>query len=578
MNIKYDYIEISNFLSFGKKVQRVDLDIDGTTLIIGENKDNGKEGMSRNGVGKSTIFQAICFALFGDGFTNIRKDDFVNIRNKKKLMVKLSFEIDGAKYIILRGRKPNVLTITKDGEPFTLATVKNEDEAIVELLGYDINIFLNTQMLTNNITNFVYMKGAEQKKFIENIFNIDILSQRATSIKASNKENDIEIRLEEQALTNIENNNNMNSRNMTSLTTNSESWESERITGIKEYQGELKVLKEYDVQSNLILNIDKVKLDESLKEVSNNITTLEEDIRSVLHHTNNLNNEHTQLLAGNCPYCKQEYLNQDKIDEVEGLLATNESYLNDIQPTLMKAIQSENDLGRLLATFTDFNPDLLSDIDCNNIINRINNLEDKINDLTTDTINPYTDQIELLSESIQEVDKVVLHGLKDLQDHYKFMVKLLTDSKSYLRKSIVNQYVPIVNTYVNDYLEDLESPNKFILNDDLSMDIDYMGRKISFGNLSTGEKIRMSFAISMAFNDFLAMTGSSSNVLFIDELFDAGIDASGYYNILNMLKRKEKITFIISHRDDIITEVDHVITVTKENGFSNLSFGYMNKL
>jgi len=571
MDIKLDWIELSNILSFGKKVQRIELDTSGTTLIIGENKDNGKEGMSKNGVGKSTIFQAICFALFGEGFTNIRKDDFINIRNKNKLLVKLAFVIDGADYIITRGRKPNIIEITKDGEPFTLSTVKSEDEAIVELLGYDINVFLNTQMLTNNITNFVYMKPAAQKQFIENIFKIDILTQRAVSIKASNKENDVEIRLEEQQLTNIIDTNRVNDQSISQLFTKSSNWIAERETGISGYESEMKLLSDYDVKENLRFNLKKVNLGIAITCAEDVIKDLEKDINTAINNSDALYKEHQQLAMGNCPYCKQEYLNQDKVISVASDMKDADDYLEEVKPTLIKAIQNEADLSSELYAFVEAHPDLLSDDDCSKIIDRINNLKEKIDDLTDNTVNPYIDQIELLEGNIKVADKAVLHGLKDLQDHYKFMVKLLTDSKSYLRKAIINQYVPIINSYVNEYLEELESPNKFILNDDLSMNIDYMGRKISFGNLSTGEKIRMSFAISMAFNDFLSMTGSSSNALFIDELFDAGIDASGYHNILDMLKRKEKTTFIISHRDDIIAEVDQVMTVTKENGFSDIS-------
>ena len=578
MHINYDYIEISNFLSFGKKLQRIDLDTEGTLLIIGENKDNGKEGMSKNGVGKSTIFQAICFALYGDGFTNIRKDEFINIRNKNKLVVKLSFFIDDCNYIITRGRKPNILSITKDGEPFTLSTVKTEDEAIVELIGYDISIFLNTQMLTNNITNFVYMKGAEQKKFIENIFDIDILTQRAMSIKSSSKENDIDIRLEEQSISSIENNNQSTSRNIANLQSKSNDWINERSHGVNNYKQELATLSNFDVDSNLQANIDKLKIESLIDEAKGTVDTLSTDIRKILTENIDLGNEHNHLSKGECPYCNQDYVNQDKLSSVGKNITHNESYLKTIQPILEAALSKESELSEELKQFLYTNPDLLSDIDCHNIINRINNLKDKIDDLLKVENNPYNEQINIMENSINDVDKTVLYGMRDLQDHYKFIVKLLTDSKSYVRKAIVNQYVPIVNQYVNEYLEELESPNKFELKDDLTMDIGYMGRRISFGNLSTGERIRMSFAISMAFNDFLSMVGASSSALFIDEIFDAGIDASGYNNILTLLKRRDKTTFIISHREDIAPEVDHILTVTKENGFSDLSFNYMNRL
>jgi DNA repair exonuclease SbcCD ATPase subunit len=381
----------------------------------------------------------------------------------------------------------------------------------------------------------------------------------------------VDIKLEEQNKTNIEHNNIRTESTVRTIEQKSTTWEEERTTGILQYQEELAGLSSIDIESEIVkiqeLEAIQNELQTLILPINNMSTSLENDSNKLHQYEH----EAHILLGGKCPYCEQSYVNVDKISEVNKKIYGLNISIEDLSVQLIPLLEQEDILKNKLDMFLAENRDMLSISECQTILHNIDKINDKISTIKDDSINPYLEQIGLLQQNITEYDYSTILELNKLDSHYKILVKMLTDSKSFIRKNIVAQYIPFFNEKCNYYLELLESPNRITINDDLTVDINYMHSTLSFGNLSTGERIRASFAISLAFNDFNALLGSDWNVLFIDEIFDSGLDASGIHLILKLLKNRNESIFIISHRDEIIPEVDDVITIIKKGGFSNVS-------
>ena len=161
--------------------------------------------------------------------------------------------------------------------------------------------------------------------------------------------------------------------------------------------------------------------------------------------------------------------------------------------------------------------------------------------------------------------------MRKKENHYKMLVKLLTDNKSFVRKNLLDQYVPFINTKIEGYLDKLELPHRIAIQNDLTVDIQYMMNSVSYGNMSNGEKGRTNFAVSMAFNDLMSVSGHHFNFLGVDELFDGqGMDSAGMYAVWKILKDKSDSIFVITHREELLSEADEIMTIVKENGFSKV--------
>jgi DNA repair exonuclease SbcCD ATPase subunit len=709
--IKLKSATLQNFMSFGNKPITVYLDTSLVTLILGNNKDVGEEGYSRNGVGKTTVFQAICWCLFDEGLKSIKQDAFINLTNKNKMVVSLELEIDGIPYVITRGRKPNYVEMTRNGEPFTLHSTGTVDEAIQKLFGMNVDIFTNSVMLSNNINSFMNMKGAEQKAFIEKLLSLFLLSERAEYLKTEAKDNAVEVKLEEQNKTHIEEQTRRLLSNIGELKRKEKEWGDTRERTLNQLRTSLSSLEAIDLEdalnkiiqieeldkriSNLRRGIQAFQQEESM-EISdfkvieqerlnalNNVVRIDKEniyrdrdsalvaisvekekdranveakkkvhdevkteirtqialLKEVEKNIVLLEKEQKSLDSGECPYCHQSYTSEEKVHEVHDHLsqlkehqkaisdeinsldakevAAGNEYKSADEEFKTKYSTKENEIRKLFdervasvnATLEEgkrrYHQELTDDISavkqkhetnikmleqaiakseetrpvctytkeqCVKVLNDIERTKERITEAEANVINPYSEQIVVLEKDVKQYDPARLNDLKKKDEHYKILVKMLTDSKSFVRKNLIDQYVPYINQKINGYLEQLDSPHKVRINNDLSVDIEYMRQTISYGNLSGGEQLRVNIAVSMAFREFLEVSGTQINVLMIDELLDNGLDSAGFYKVFKMLKKQDKSVFIISHREELIPEVDRVMTVVKEGGFSSIHY------
>jgi DNA repair exonuclease SbcCD ATPase subunit len=179
------------------------------------------------------------------------------------------------------------------------------------------------------------------------------------------------------------------------------------------------------------------------------------------------------------------------------------------------------------------------------------------------------------AQALSEIDYTVMNELITLRDHQDFLLKLLTSKDSFVRKRIIDQNLSYLNTRLSGYLDTIGLPHTVVFQNDLSVNITELGRELDFDNLSRGERNRLILSLSWAFRDVWESLYQPINLMFIDEVVDSGMDASGVESALSILKRmsrdRNKSVWLVSHKDELSSRVNNILTVTKENGFTSYS-------
>jgi DNA repair ATPase RecN len=203
----------------------------------------------------------------------------------------------------------------------------------------------------------------------------------------------------------------------------------------------------------------------------------------------------------------------------------------------------------------------------------LDNLQRQL-DAKSQEIDLYSEQIEeMTGQALQIVSYDILNELTRLQEHQDFLLKLLTNKDSFIRKKIIEQNLTYLNARLTHYLDRIGLPHQVLFQNDLTVEITELGRDLDFDNLSRGERNRLILSMSWAFRDVWESLYSPINVLFIDELVDSGMDTQGVENSLALLKKmsreRNKSIWLVSHRDELAGRVENILRVVKENGFTS---------
>ena len=174
---------------------------------------------------------------------------------------------------------------------------------------------------------------------------------------------------------------------------------------------------------------------------------------------------------------------------------------------------------------------------------------------------------------MQDIDWTSVNTLTDYKEHQDFLLKLLTNKDSFIRKKIIDQNLMYLNNRLSYYLDKLGLPHQVVFQNDLAVEIQQLGQDLDFDNLSRGERNRLILGMSFAFRDVWESLYQKINLMFIDELIDSGMDTAGVESALGVLKKMgregDKNVYLISHKDELIGRVNHVMKVVKENGFTS---------
>ena len=274
-----------------------------------------------------------------------------------------------------------------------------------------------------------------------------------------------------------------------------------------------------------------------------------------------------------CYACGQE-LQEDKKQEIVSNknkeLNDAMAYQTEVAGKLDEIIRGLNDIGDINGKPETFYETIREAYDHRN---NLESLRTNLNNKEQEN-DPYQSQIdELATTAMQEIDWTPVNDLTNYKDHQEFLLKLLTNKDSFIRKKIIDQNLTYLNNRLTYYLDKLGLPHQVIFQNDLNVEITQLGQDLDFDNLSRGERNRLILGMSFAFRDVWESLYQNVNLLFIDELIDSGMDTAGVESSLAVIKKmgreRDKNVFLISHKDELIGRVNHLMKVVKENGFTS---------
>jgi len=587
MGIIIKNITAKNFLSVGNLTQAVNFDKEHLTLVLGSNLDlGGDDAGSKNGTGKTTIANALSYALYGQALTNIKKENLINKINGKGMLVTVEFDINNVSYKIERGRKPNVLKLYVNGTERKEEKVEDDAQGdsretqkfIDQLIGMSHTMFKHLVALNTYAEPFLSMKAADQREVIEQLLGITLLSEKAESLKQLNKIIKDQIQSEQYKIEGLKTANDNVQKSINSLLIKSKAWDTKKTADIEKLANSIADLESVDIDKELQAHATlkdwsekNAKLASLRKQKASYESALIQAEKTVRKYTQ----EVTSLADKKCPQCEQElhdHKHQELVDEAEKNLSDAEQYLTTVINQLdsyQRQIDELADIGSPPVTFYDTEAEALGHM------NNLKSLEAAIA-ARSDEVNPYIEQIdELKKTAIQEISWDNINELTKTRDHQEFLLKLLTNKDSFIRKKIIDQNLSYLNKRLGYYIEKLGLPHLVVFQNDLAVEITNYGQELDFDNLSRGERNRLILSLSFGFRDVWENLYENINLLFIDELLDSGMDSAGVEAGLGMLKKmareRSKNIFLISHKEELVGRVNNVLRVIKESGFTTYS-------
>jgi DNA repair exonuclease SbcCD ATPase subunit len=584
--IKIKNLTVRNFMSVGNQTQAIDFDKGQLTLVLGENLDlGGDDSGARNGTGKTTIINGLSYAIYGQALTNIKRDNLINKINSKGMLCTVTIEKDGIEYHIERGRKPNLLKFSINGHEQALKDLdesqgdsRETQKAIEEVFGLSHEMFKHLIALNTYTEPFLSMKAGEQRTIIEELLGITQLSEKAENLKEAIRITKDAISTENTRVETIKISNQKIQESIDSLIRKQKLWEETKEKSLDNLRKSIDYLMNIDIDGEIVnqralaeWNKNKKERDSLTALIAKQTTALEKEQKLL----DKFEKELILLTEHKCHSCGQD-IHDDKHTE---MLSSKANQLEEANTTVidhqteLTALQEALELIGELGTCPSVQYDNLEEA-----LNHKSTLAGLEKDLTIKEAetNPYEEQIDDLKNSaVQEIDWDNINKLTRVKEHQEFLYKLLTNKDSFVRKRIIDQNLAFLNQRLTYYLDRIGLPHLVEFQNDLSVIITQLGQDLDFDNLSRGERNRLILSMSWAFRDVWENLYSPINLLFIDELVDSGMDSSGVESSIAVLKKmtreRNKNVFLISHRDDLTSRVNHVLKVIKENGFTSYS-------
>jgi DNA repair exonuclease SbcCD ATPase subunit len=581
--LQLNTLTVKNFMSVGNATQAVDFNRRDLTLVLGENLDlGGDDTGARNGTGKTTIINALSYALYGQALTNIKKDNLINKTNGRNMLVTVEFIVSGKQYRIERGRKPNVTKLYIDGNEQTEYSDNSQGDSretqhdIDRLLGMSVDMFRHVVALNTYTEPFLGMRTNDQRQIIEQLLGITILSEKADMLKDQIKiskeminEERISIKAQQDANTRI-------AEQIENLRKRQRLWLAKREEDCVNLERGLRDLADVDIDTeieNHRILADYHDRKKRKADAEKWIKAIQQDKIKEERNQAKLEKEIADLENHTCYACGSA-LHDQKHEQV---LAGKVKQHSESAAQLLAHEHQEQEHTDVIAQIGDIGdmPNVIYDT-LELALNHRNTLEQMMDQLDKrqEEDDPYAEQItDMETTALAEITWDQVNSLTQVQEHQEFLLKMLTNKDSFVRKKIIDQNLAYLNSRLGSYLSAIGLPHEVKFQNDLTVEITELGRELDFDNLSRGERNRLILSLSWAFRDVWESLYMPINLLFIDELIDSGMDASGVENSLAILKRmardRNKSIFLVSHRDELGGRVNNTLIVTKENGFTS---------
>ena len=567
--IHFEKVRWKNFLSTGNQFTEIELDRNETTLIIGE-----------NGAGKSTVLDALCFALFGKPFRTISKSQLVNTVNAMETVVEIEFSIASRKYKIVRGIKPNIFEIWQNDKMLNQEANSRDYQKILEQQILKLNYRSFTQVVilgSSTFVPFMQLKARFRREVVEDLLDIKIFSmmnmllkQRLKDLVGELQEIEYEYKLSGEKIIMQEAYIEDIKKNKDVIVKEKESDYEHNAKQLDEKVNEKKYLEEVNkgLYESVTDQIDMESKDVKLKDLR---STLTEKLREKQKMINFLR-EHED-----CPACEQHIDGEFKNQMI--LSKTSEAeVLND------GLIKMENELGKIEHRLNAIKG-ITGDIQTNSI--QIAQLNTSIQELEKWNMRLDTEIKELEKSAVNNEDEEKLRTLKNNFDGIEKQRKELKEEKVYkeaskamlqdtgIKTKIIKQYLPIMNQLINKYLASMEFYVNFSLDESFEETIKSRFRdNFNYESFSEGEKMRIDLALLFTWRAIAKMKNSTNtNLLVLDEIFDSSLDSAGtdeFLKILNTLEGEN--VFVISHKQDVLVDkFKHTLRFEKNKNFSKMA-------
>jgi DNA repair exonuclease SbcCD ATPase subunit len=541
----------------------------------------GDDTGARNGTGKTTIINALSYALYGSALTNIKKDNLINKTNAKNMLVTIEFENNGTEYKIERGRKPNTMAFYIGDQEQEITDESQGDSretqaAIERMLGMSHDMFKHIVALNTYTEPFLALKANEQRTIIEQLLGITVLSEKADLLKEQLKASKDAITAEEYRIKAVTDANARIQEQIDATRRRQTLWQNKQAEDVAKLETALAALSSIDIKQELV-NHDSLdlhnQLTKEIKETTRWKISCEQEQVRLLKIQEKLKTEIEKLEKHECYACGQS-LHDSKHQEV---LTEKRAAMAE---TAMQYLSTDTQLQEHIAKLLELGvpgpvPSIFYDSkeDAINHRNSIENLQQQLAAKQLE-IDPYAEQIqEMQTQAVEEIDYNMINQLTNVREHQDFLLKLLTNKDSFIRKRIIDQNLSYLNARLGQYLDRIGLPHTVKFLNDLTVSIEELGRELDFDNLSRGERNRLILSLSWAFRDVWESLYQPINLMFIDEVIDTGMDSSGVENSLAILKKMaregNRSVWLVSHKDELAGRVNNVLSVVKENGFTS---------
>jgi DNA repair exonuclease SbcCD ATPase subunit len=569
--IVFKSVSWKNFLSTGNSPNKVLLNKSQTTLIIG-----------KNGEGKSTILDALCFSLFGKPFRNVNKGQLINSINGKGCLVEVEFEVNGKEYKIIRGIKPNVFEIWCENEMLNQDAASRDYQKILEQQILRLNYKTFTQVVILGSASFVpfmQLSSSQRREVIEDILDIRIFSTMNSLLKEKAQETkDAILRIESEiksAKDKVESQQIIIKTITEAKTTAIESIVSKISANNDEVvhaesEIELIVSEIHTLQASIN---DKDNVSEDIDKAKSIRSKLLQKIETCEHHSEFFN-EHDV-----CPSCNQDIAEEYKESIVKDLnekMLDNNTKINELETILTNLNEKLSEIQKVVGQITDKNIELSTRNSTITLLNKqIRELEAETQRVKSDTTNIDEEKSKLKELAQDALNKITQKNLLLEHRNIEEVANVLLKDTG-IKTAIIREYLPAMNKLINKYLNAMDTYIHFELDEAFNESIKSRFRdEFTYASFSEGEKMRIDLAILFTWRSIAKMKNSvNTNLLLLDEIFDSSLDTAGtdyFLTLMNTLGENSNI-FVISHKgDQLFDKFRSVIKFEKRNDFSVIS-------
>ena len=567
--ITFEKVRWKNFLSTGNTFSEIELRVAKTNLIVGS-----------NGAGKSTILDALTFALFGKPFRKISKSSLINSINEKDTVVEVEFSIGRNDYHVMRAIKPNMFEIKLNGQLFNQEATVMDQQKNFEKNVLKMNFKSFTQVVILGASTFVpfmRMPLGQRREIIEDILDIQIFSTMNDNLRAKVKINNEELRDVDYQLELVKNKINIQKGHMLNLEKRDKEEIDRKKQKILEYQQ--KETDNNDIITDLtqqILRLNEEMLD--YKQSNKKLNKLNTYLMKLTHKLNSVKKEHKFFEDNHvCPTCTQTLEDnfreekiasgKDKIQELQLGFDDLNTAIEEEQSRVEKFTELSTEISDLNTSVNQTNYELTS------IRKTITDINTEIDDLTKDNADAKEEYNKLKTLVTEKKSlSIELEETRKDKDTLSVASKLLKDSG--IKTRIIKTYLPTMNKMIGHFLGNMEFYVNFTLDENFEETIKSRYRDVfSYESFSEGEKARIDIALLLTWRAIAKLKNSvDTNLLILDEIFDGSLDQSGTSELGWILRNFDDRTnvFVISHKESMSDKFERTLVVEKPKNFSTL--------